>query len=95
MKRAIILAVVFCLLPLGAYAQDKHKAAPVSYELHQEKLENTAPVSFELDEEKLEIEADIPSVDLIISFREIQERNSAMKASFLDEIVESAKDEPF
>lgn len=80
MKRALLLALAFWLLPVGAYAQDEHKASPVS---------------FELDEEKLEIEADIPSVDLIISFREIQERNSAMKASFLDEIVESAKDEPF
>ena len=80
MKRTILLALVLSLLPFCAYAQDEPKAAPVS---------------FELDEEKLEIVADIPSVDLIISFREIQERNSSMKASFLDEIVESAKDEPF
>ena len=52
-------------------------------------------MSFELDEEKLTIEADIPSVDLILSFREMQERNQSMRASFLDEIVSSAKDDPF
>ena len=50
------------------------------------------PTSFE---EQLTIEADIPSVDLILSFREIQERNQGMKESFLDEIVESAKNPPF
>ncbi len=71
-------------------------AIPSSYALAQDTNNNaTAPVAFELDEEKLTIEADIPSVDLIISFREIQERNSAMKASFLDEVINSAKDEPF
>lgn len=53
------------------------------------------PTSFDLDEEQLTIEADIPSVDLILSFREIQERNQGMKESFLDEIVESAKNPPF
>ena len=79
MKRILIAAFFMTLLPLSAYAQD----------------EKAAPVAFELDEEKLSIEADIPSVDLILSFKEIQERNSAMKASFLNEIVDSAKDEPF
>lgn len=67
-------------IPATAWAQDDR---------------NLTPISFELDEEKLSIEADIPSVDLILSFREIQERGSSMKASFLDEIIESAKDEPF
>ena len=52
-------------------------------------------VTFDLDEEKLTIEADIPSVDLILSFREIQERNNNLRESFLDEIVNSAKEEPF
>ena len=79
MKKFVFLAI-FLSLPALAYAQDS---------------KSPAPVSFELDEEKLSIEADIPSVDLIISFREIQERNNAMKASFLDEIIESAKNEPF
>lgn len=79
MKRLIFIAF-FLAVPAISYAQDAKSATPVS---------------FELDEEKLNIEADIPSVDLIISFREIQERNSSMKASFLDEIVESAKNEPF
>lgn len=51
--------------------------------------------SFELEEEQLTIEADIPSVDLIISFRELQERNQGLKESFLQEIIDSAKDEPF
>ena len=81
MKRLIFILLI-CMIPSMSFAQDKEQ-------------EKTAPVSFDLDEEKLTIEADIPSVDLIMSFREIQERNSAMKASFLDEIVESAKDEPF
>ncbi len=70
-------------------------AIPSSYALAQDSNNTAAPVAFELDEEKLTIEADIPSVDLIISFREIQERNSSMKASFLDEVINSAKDEPF
>lgn len=52
-------------------------------------------MSFDLDEEQLTIEADIPSVDLILSFREIQERNQGMKESFLNEIIESAKNPPF
>jgi hypothetical protein len=71
-------------MPSVAFAQDK-----------QDKQDNQKTISFELDEEKLSIEADIPSVDLIFSFREIQERSSTMKASFLDEIIDSAKDEPF
>lgn len=61
----------------------------------QENQTKTAPVSFELEEEKLSIEADIPSVDLILSFREMQERRNAMKESFIDEIIESAKKSPF
>ena len=81
MKRLIFIAI-FMVIPAISYAQDAKEKAQ-------------APISFELDEEKLNIEADIPSVDLIISFREIQERNNNMKASFLDEIVESAKKEPF
>lgn len=79
MKRLLFISL-FMLIPATSFAQDS---------------KSPAPVSFELDEEKLSIEADIPSVDLIISFREIQERNSSMKASFLDEIIESAKNEPF
>ena len=81
MKRFLLIAF-FCLIPTMTYAQESD-------------TQKAAPVSFELDEEKLTIEADIPSVDLIISFREIQERNNAMKSSFLDEIVKSAKEEPF
>lgn len=81
MKRFLFCAIILMFLPSAAFAQDKQ--------------DNQKAISFELDEEKLTIEADIPSVDLIISFREIQERNSAMKASFLDEIINSAKDEPF
>ncbi len=80
MKRILIAALIL-FMPSVAFAQDKQ--------------DNQKTISFELDEEKLSIEADIPSVDLIISFREIQERNSSMKASFLDEIIDSAKDEPF
>jgi len=57
--------------------------------------DKSTPVTFDLDEEKLTIEADIPSVDLILSFKELQERDNSMKESFLDEIVNSAKDEPF
>ncbi|MBQ9816095.1 MAG: hypothetical protein IJM59_01325 [Proteobacteria bacterium] len=83
MKRILIAALIL-FMPSVAFAQDK-----------QDKQDNQKTISFELDEEKLSIEADIPSVDLIISFREIQERNSSMKASFLDEIIDSAKDEPF
>ena len=83
MKRFLLISL-FCLIPAISFAQDKDKDA-----------QKAAPVSFELDEEKLTIEADIPSVDLIISFREIQERNRSMKSSFLDEIVKSAKEEPF
>lgn len=66
-----------------------------SFALAQDNKAPKAPVTFELDEEKLTIEADIPSVDLIISFRELQERNNRMAKSFLNEIVQSAKDEPF
>ncbi|MBO5752277.1 MAG: hypothetical protein J6S69_01135 [Proteobacteria bacterium] len=81
MKKILIFITLLCIgIPTTAWAQDD---------------KNVAPISFELDEEKLSIEADIPSVDLILSFREIQERGSSMKASFLDEIIESAKDEPF
>ena len=61
----------------------------------QEDSGHTAPVAFELDEEKLSIEADIPSVDLILSFREVQERNRERAQSFLEEVVESARHEPF
>ena len=89
MKR-LFLILLLCLIPAVSYAQDKN--APKEAAKDNQK---GAPVSFDLDEEKLTIEADIPSVDLIISFREIQERNSSMKSSFLDEIIESAKDEPF
>ncbi len=73
--------VVMGVFPCAGYAQEGGSAPKT--------------VSFELDEEKLTIEADIPSVDLILSFREMQERNQSMRASFLDEIVSSAKDDPF
>lgn len=66
-----------------------------NFAFSQENQTKTAPVSFELEEEKLSIEADIPSVDLILSFREMQERRNAMKESFIDEIIESAKKSPF
>lgn len=56
---------------------------------------HAAPVAFDLDEEKLSIEADIPSVDLILSFREVQERNRERAQSFLEDVVESARHEPF
>lgn len=81
-SRVCIIAAITAAagLPAVAFAQESR---------------GKAPTSFDLDEEQLTIEADIPSVDLILSFREIQERNQGMKASFLDEIVESAKNEPF
>ena len=81
MKRILFAMMgISAAMPSVAFAQD---------------AKGTPPASIELEEEKLEIEADIPSVDLILSFREMQERNQSMKASFLDEIVSSAKDEPF
>ena len=83
----IILATLW-LIPSVCLAQDEKQDA-------KQGEKNVAPVAFELDEEKLTIEADIPSVDLIISFKEIQERDNSMKASFLNEIIDSAKDEPF
>ena len=84
MRRLICISLClagFVALPGLGFAQDSSNTP--------------APVTFELDEEKLTIEADIPSVDLILSFREIQERDSAMKESFVDEIVDSAKSDPF
>ena len=77
--KKILFIALFSIIPTLAFAQD-HKAAPVT---------------FDLDEEKLTIEADIPSVDLILSFKELKERDQSMKESFLDEIIDSAKDEPF
>ena len=80
MKRlTICIFAAILLVPALSFAQDKQPKT----------------VTFDLDEEKLTIEADIPSVDLILSFREIQERNNNMRASFLDEIVNTAKEEPF
>ena len=61
----------------------------------QDDSSHAAPVAFDLDEEKLSIEADIPSVDLILSFREVQERNRERAQSFLEDVVESARHEPF
>ncbi len=81
MKRLIIcIFAAILLVPAISQAQDNKSAKAVT---------------FDLDEEKLTIEADIPSVDLILSFREIQERNNGMRESFLDEIVDTAKEEPF
>ncbi len=76
----IVAATAAAGLPAVAFAQERS---------------GRTPTSFDLDEEQLTIEADIPSVDLILSFREIQERNQGMKESFVDEIVESAKNDPF
>ena len=77
--KKLIFVAIFTCIPAFAMAQD-HKATPVT---------------FDLDEEKLTIEADIPSVDLILSFKELKERDNSMKESFLEEIIKSAKDEPF
>ena len=77
--KKLIFIAIFTVVPTLALAQE-HKSTPVT---------------FDLDEEKLTIEADIPSVDLILSFKDLKERDKSMKESFLDEIVESAKDEPF
>ncbi len=80
MKRlTTCIFALILLVPAISHAQDKQAKT----------------VTFDLDEEKLTIEADIPSVDLILSFREIQERNNNMRESFLDEIVNTAKEEPF
>ncbi len=80
MKRLMIsIFAAVLLIPAISQAQDK----------------TAKTVTFDLDEEKLTIEADIPSVDLILSFREIQERNNNMRESFLDEIINTAKEEPF
>ncbi|MBQ1266274.1 MAG: hypothetical protein IIY06_05845 [Proteobacteria bacterium] len=77
-----MLHVLFIMtLACAAYAQDESS--------------HNAPIAFELDEEKLSIEADIPSVDLILSFREVQERNKERAQSFLEDVVESARHEPF
>lgn len=84
MKKYIMILMVcmssFAIAP-AAFAQDDSGHA--------------APVAFDLDEEKLSIEADIPSVDLILSFREVQERNRERAQSFLEDVVESARHEPF
>ena len=79
MKKYLFL--LFLIIPNFAFAQENQS--------------KNAHVSFDLEEEKLSIEADIPSVDLILSFREMQERRNAMKESFINEIIESAKKSPF
>ncbi len=79
-----LITFVACLLPTAAFAQDSEGSSG-----------RTAPVSLDLDEEKLSIEADIPSVDLILSFKELQDRAQDNAQSFLEDIIESAKHEPF
>ena len=53
------------------------------------------PAYLDLGEEKLDIEANLPSVDLILSFREFQDKNQDRAISFIDEAVNAAKREPF
>jgi len=78
-----LITFAFCLLPALSFADESEGSG------------RTAPVSLDLDEEKLSIEADIPSVDLILSFKELQDRAQDNAQSFLNDIVESAKHEPF
>ncbi len=53
------------------------------------------PLVLEFDEEKMSIEADIPMVDLILSFRELQDREHDEESSFLNAVIESARCDPF
>ena len=48
-----------------------------------------------LDDEKLEVEADIPSVDLVMSFKGGQYDNALAEKDFLGEIGEAVKRDPF
>ena len=79
----LTLFVAAVLMPAFASAQDS------------EASHGNTPIALDLDEEKLSIEADIPSVDLILSFKELQDRARDNAQSFLTDIVESAKHDPF
>jgi hypothetical protein len=48
-----------------------------------------------LDEEKVDVEADIPSVDLFLTFRGLHYESLDAKKSFLPELYRSVEQEPF
>jgi len=48
-----------------------------------------------LEDEQLDVEADIPSVDLVLSFRGMQYETIELRRSFLPELFKSVDDAPF
>lgn len=48
-----------------------------------------------LDDEKLDVEADIPSVDLVLSFKGTNYEIKNYRESFMPELIKTAKQDPF
>ena len=48
-----------------------------------------------LDDEQLDVEADIPSVELVLTFRGLQYESIELRRSFLPELFKSVDESPF
>ena len=78
-----IFAVLCCavvLAPLSAMAQDSG---------------GRKSVDIFLDDEQLDVEADIPSVDLVLAFKGLRYENLDPKRTFLPELYDTVENPPF
>lgn len=72
--------VVLWLAPIGAMGQDSG---------------SRKSVDIFLDDEQLDVEADIPSVDLVLAFKGLRYENLDPKRTFLPELYETVETTPF
>ena len=81
MKSAIWIVIVgvFSLLVVDSVVADDSREA----------------VDIFLEDEQLDVEADIPSVDLVLSFKGLRYESIDKRKSFLPELFESVEGEPF
>ncbi|MFA5624378.1 MAG: hypothetical protein WC966_04915 [Bradymonadales bacterium] len=102
----IILSVLALMLLLSASAlaqeQETEAASPETGETRPQSISasernkrDRATVDIFLDDERLSVEADIPSVDLVMSYKGTNYESASFKKSFLQKVVDSSKKAPF
>lgn len=85
---ACVVAAMACALTLGApsYAVAQDGAKKGSGRVSQEIF---------LDEEELDVEADLPSVDLVLSFKGLRYESIEARTTFFPELLETVQSAPF
>lgn len=103
-KRTLACIISVMVLAGSAYGQEEAGGGAAAEEAptqsptttaSQRSMRDKETVDIFLDDEKLSVEADIPSVDLVMSYKGLGYESQSFKKSFLSQIVQSSKKEPF